>query len=493
MDRLPNLSMMKNNTAVKNLIEGGCEPSLNISYNGLRAPGKERFIPITEDTRAVKSSFRYAISKKKTKLFYYQLIPYKINNDFQQIEAEVKLQIKGYQADYLRQMISIVAWHIRKDMGYARLNMKYLKAQVPQGDKYMHELVVLGIVIKGGQPVKGVKCFEYSFAPEWDSKYIPIPLYNQMLIRRIALLRAKIEKEHRKTIRGHAKQDDYLKQLTIDESFYEYMESEWEGNNNQYRNIMASATRITNHDYFCKRDPTSRRLHSNVTNMAKVLRKYLRVDGKTLINIDIKNSQPYLSTLLLTHPEKAANFAKDDELKNLLKEIKITGSRDITHYIELVTTGKIYEYLVDEFSKEELVMDRKASKRQMLRTLYAKNRKPKDPDNRKAREIFVRLFPNVHKIFSKIRGRGKGEKYKTYNNKFKTYKRFAILLQRIESHLVLDVIMKRVYTELPKIFVLTIHDSLLTINDSKTAEAIQKIMHEELEKFVGFAPITVIE
>lgn len=363
-----------------------------------------------------------------------------------------------------------------------------LKKQVKQGDKYLNKLVDLGVVIRTGHPIKGVKCYEYSFGTEWQSKCVDILLINNYLILRLEELRVKVERKHKKSIWGHSKQQDFLKLLTIDPGFYEFLESKWTGNINQYNCLKASAMRIVDQDFKCKRDNTSRRFHSNITNMAKDLRVFLRVDGKPLVNIDIKNSQPYLSTLLLTHPEKVAHFAKDEELEKLLKEIKIPKSRDIKLYIDLVNSGGIYEYLMAEFSKEGLELTRDDTKKQVLRTLYAKNWKPKDKDNRQAREIFVKIFPNVHKVFSKIRGRGKIGEEGDIHRKFGNYKRFAILLQSIESYLVLDVIMKRIYKELPGVFAMTIHDSILTVNEPEVVFSIFKIMEEELEKFIGFQP-----
>lgn len=89
---------------------------------------------------------------------------------------------------------------------------------------------------------------------------------------------------------------------------------------------------------------------------------------------------------------------------------------------------------------------------------------PKDETNRKCRIIFKKHFPTVQRIFNKVRGNEKGDKYQNY-------KRFAILLQRIEAYLMLDVILKRVYKELPGVIAITVHDSIMTgILTNKTEE-----------------------
>ena len=46
-------------------------------------------------------------------------------------------------------------------------------------------------------------------------------------------------------------------------------------------------------------DDFSERLHTQITNLSKNYRKYLRIDGKKLVEIDIVNSQPWLASLVI--------------------------------------------------------------------------------------------------------------------------------------------------------------------------------------------------
>jgi hypothetical protein len=111
---------------------------------------------------------------------------------------------------------------------------------------------------------------------------------------------------------------------------------------------------------------------------------------------------------------------------------------------------------------------------------------PKNEINRKARQIFINRFPRVHFIFSKIRGNLKGDH-------FMGYQRFAILLQSIEAHLMLDIILKRISQEHPGTIAITIHDSILTGLYTNNVEAVAQIMKEEFTKFVGFTPVLKID
>lgn len=439
-----------------------------------------------------------ASAKKNTDFIYIQLIPEKIYDQLEFIETEINSFVRGYRRSRLQQIISIIAFHLQKDDDRpameprASLNMKYLRNQVPQADDYMKELLELKIIACDKFAIAKEKNFDYWFTPSWDSKFIEVQLKDLSLINRLNALTIAKTKENITSTWGHGAQVKYLSQLTIDSTFYDYMKYGWSGTMQEYNVRIASARRISNKIFRAKRDPTSRRLHSNVTFMAKDVREFLRVNGKPLVNIDIKNSQPYLSTLLLTTPAKVIKYAKSKNLKSILKSLIIPNSKVIKLYIEWVVFGKFYENLRDEFTKEGLILDadplkfRDSTKKQVYKILFAPSRLPKDETDKKAKQIFINRFKAVHDLFSKIRGRDHGDE-------FESYSRFAILLQTIESHLVLDVIMKRIYKEMPGVFALSIHDSILTVDDDEAAEKISNMMGEELEKFTGFRPILKID
>jgi hypothetical protein len=417
---------------------------------------------------------------------YCQIMPAKVFYRLESIEDSLRSKIKGFCPDNLKEVLSIISCHVQKSDGTAPLKIEYIKKLVPQGDRYLKELIDLKIVIRSGHAIKGQTSYKYSFAPEYFSKYISLPLKNAKLIRRIEQAQEVQRKEAGKSIRGHSEQIRYLRQLTIDENYKAFIDSNYTIETLQYNDIEASAKRIINGDIFYSIDDTSGRFHSNITNMAKGLRPYLRVKGEPLVNIDIKNSQPYLSTLILTNPSKVSWLTENSVFALLLQSLKVSLNQDVKNYISLVISGQLYEYLMQEFGREGLELKRDETKRQVLRILFARNRLPKDEINRKARLIFINRFPTVHRIFSKVRGRAKGEK-------FHNFKRFAILLQRIESYLMLDIILKRIYKELPDTIAITVHDSVMTGILTNNVEAVKNIMTEELNSFVGFPPKIKIE
>ena len=417
---------------------------------------------------------------------YYQLMPSKVKDSLHVIESLIRPEIPGYCRDYLKEVISIVACHVRKDDEATPLKMSYIKKLVPQGDKYLTALIDLGVIDRTGYYIPGQSAYKYAFAAEYESKYTSSPLTNAKLQRRIEEAFNSLRQEATRSVRGHSEQVKYLKQLTIDPGFMTFINENYAADPEGFNRVLASATRIINGDIFYRVDNTSGRFHSNVTNCPKGFRPHLRVNGQPLINIDVKNCQPYLSTIILTDPLKASIFTENRAFAMLLQSLKVSHNEDVKTYISLVVNGTFYEYLMQAFAAEGLHLDRSETKRQVLRILFARNRTPKDETNRKARQIFKKRFPTVHRIFTKVRGNSPGDK-------FTSFKRFAILLQRMESHLMLDVVLKRIYRELPGVVAITIHDSIMTGVLTNNVEAVKKILTEELTNFVGFRPNVSIE
>jgi hypothetical protein len=418
---------------------------------------------------------------------YYQILPIKIKQDLKIIADLIEPEIKGFSVDNLTQIFSIISTHVQKSDGWAPLKMLYIKKIVPQGNRYMKQLIDLGIVEKSKFYIPGEVSFKYRFAEKYQSKFVTIPLKNPKLQRRIERAHIEFLKDAGKTVRNHSEQTQFLKLLEIENSFKDYLQKS-DLSVEQFNSMLGAATRIQNKDIFYSVDNTSGRFHSNVTNLSKHLRPYLKIKNESLVNIDVKNSQPYLSTILLTNPGKVSWMTENPAFAMLLQTLKVSLNEDVKHYISLVISGRLYEFLMDEFEKKGLILTRPETKRQVLRILFARNRTPKDENNKKARQIFKNNFPTVHRIFSKIRGSAKGDK-------FTSFKRFSILLQRIESYLMLDVILKRIYKELPGTIAITIHDSIMTgiLTLTNNVEAVRKIIIDEMQNFVGFEPKIKIE
>ena len=434
--------------------------------------------------------------KKPIDREYIQLIPEKILQAWNAIEAIIKPAMiahrKGYNADYLREVISIISKHIRKDDEHTPLKTDYIGRLVPSGEIYLLELVNHRIVKRSGQYKPGDTSYRYNFHKQFKSKYVRYTLENAQLKRRIYTVYDELLKQARKTTWGRSEQLRDLHRLSIS--------PQWEGvlnkplTTDQYNYFVSSAQRIINGEINYSVDNTSGRFHSNLTNMPKELRDYVRIDGTRLVNIDLKNSQPYLSTILLTAPFKVSKLAISSEFAFVLTNLQVMDHKpDVKLYITLVVEGKLYEYLQEFFNAAGIPHTRDETKVQVLRIMFAPNRTPADKVNKEARRIFRMCFPNVHRIFNKVRGNGRGK------NPHESYKRFAILMQSLESFLILEAVLKAIRAELPGVIAMTIHDSIMTGEDARTGimtnnvAGVIRIMERELLKFVGLKPTIAVE
>jgi hypothetical protein len=156
---------------------------------------------------------------------YYQLIPEKVYNCLSSINELLKSEIKGYSPDNTKEVISTIAYLIRKEKGPVPVAVAYLNKLVPQGQWYLKGLIDLGIIRRSGQFIPGETCYRYEFTPEYQSRYISIILNNPRLKRRINKVWDEMRRKDLITTKGRSEQIKYLKLLTIDKEYREYLDS----------------------------------------------------------------------------------------------------------------------------------------------------------------------------------------------------------------------------------------------------------------------------
>lgn len=407
---------------------------------------------------------------KNRKNKFQFLVPGKLNEKLG-LYGQNPPKIKSFNISYLEEIIYLICVKVR-DNGYSQLKMSFLKNFVPHAEKYIKFLLEENIIVRDGFYHPGSKSYGYKFSPKYESIYQPYSITDTKLKLRIERTYKQIK------FKGIAIQNKWIKDLNIDQEAMDFAKAKYT-DLSSINYAIASIIQIQNNEKFYKIDRTSHRFHSNITVMPKELRCFLTIKNKHLIgNIDIKNSQPYFSTILLTSPNHVAKFAKGADLRLMLTHFQVKPNEDIDLYIDLVCKGMFYEYLIKEFAKRGVDYTRDQVKKEVMKILFDNNNHVS-----KSRKIFSELFPNVDKVFYRLRGNQKG-------NHFENYKRFAILLQTIESNVVLNIILKRLYKEHSDIIVLTIHDSFLC---DSNLEIVKEVMLEELKNYVGFSPILKTE
>ena len=185
------------------------------------------------------------------------------------------------------------------------------------------------------------------------------------------------------------------------------------------------------------------RLHTNFTILKSFIRKNcLEIDGEPTMEIDIKNSQPlFLWKLINQHDLLWIDRDELDFFKNL------------------TLNGNFYEYwgkILDQKS-------RKLVKQMTYKVLFGLNR-----HNSRADISFCQVFPTIHKFI------------KFYKKECGGYKVLSHDLQKAESNLVFNNIIKKINLIYPHIKLVTVHDSI--IFQKKWHIEVKQIFDAELNK-----------
>lgn len=237
------------------------------------------------------------------------------------------------------------------------------------------------------------------------------------------------------------------------------------------------------------------RLHTPIVSLKRELRQHLHIDGKKFRNVDIKNSQPFFSLLLLDETkykafgikEKLKRFSKyykeDDrhynDLVHMCQRNRQKLDTSITKYKELVLNGGLYKFIAEEFG----LKDRDAGKGEMFTILFS-------PSNYEGSvQKFKELFPEVHDIFSQINiGYTKTGKHRKSYEQTST---LALLLQSIESEVMLEYVVPNLKVKLHDEPMYTIHDSVMLY--SEFADEAKLLMKTIIEIFTGYIPMIEVE
>jgi hypothetical protein len=185
------------------------------------------------------------------------------------------------------------------------------------------------------------------------------------------------------------------------------------------------------------------RMHTNYTILKSFIRKNcLMVDGEETCEIDIQNSQPlFLSKLI---QESNSKWVKDDEFEL---------------FRELTTNGYYYQYVMEKTGEE----DKKRVKEMTYKVLFGRNMA-----NSKADKFFKVLFPTIHNFI------------KLYKKEHGDYKILAYDLQKAESNLIFNKMIKNIMNLYPEIKIITIHDSIVV--QKKYRDIVNNIFQSEISK-----------
>ena len=166
------------------------------------------------------------------------------------------------------------------------------------------------------------------------------------------------------------------------------------------------------------------RLHTNFTILKSFIRKNcLLIDGEETCEIDINNSQPLFLCKLIKDTQTA--WVNKDEFD---------------FFKTLVINGNFYQYIMQVIGEK----DKSKIKEMTYKVLFGYNRV-----NSKSDKIFSSIFPTIHHFI------------KLYKKEWSNHKILAHDLQRAESNLIYNKIIKKIMLLNPEIKIITVHDSLV--------------------------------
>lgn len=417
-----------------------------------------------------------------------------------------------------------------------RLCTKYLHQVVRDYPIYIQYLIDRGIIDLIEPGTIREKCGTYRFKPEYigkkTSKYVIIdPVFAVSIyhhLRTEALAKYPIL-------------FDWIKKVTVDWEHAMYIRDQiiskreddhWERNQDILWEI---------HDWRMSKYKLARtnRLITSVSMVQSEYRAALRIDGKPLVGLDIKNSIPFLSIglfdlailkdqglfdeILKFNPrlkdrgKKLIEFESNDtttawravvddstsawgavvggvSVPSLtLTEIacEIDKYPDVLTYIQKVTDGSFYDYMAEymDGASDGMWCDkpdmRKFAKKGLNKAINGQEFA--DPFEL---QIFSLAFPSVANAFRELQEGfyktryGKGDAKWQHGDQVSTY---AYVTQRFEARIVLDKICGRISRERPEVPLITIHDSIYTLPEY--VEYVHDIMVAEIQQIIGRPPM----
>ncbi|MBA9078194.1 hypothetical protein [Rufibacter quisquiliarum] len=225
--------------------------------------------------------------------------------------------------------------------------------------------------------------------------------------------------------------------------------------NRKYNADFYAIMNLWNRKWSFEVDKNTGRVYTFITNLSSCLRQFLfhvKFPDKALVNIDIKNSQPFIFCSLL------------------IEEYGSDIPDDVKKYITLCESGKLYDFLMKEISYQG---SRKEFKQLFFSTLfYCKNNYS---DKSKELMFFRSAFPNVYKIVRKL--------------KTEDYKYLSKVMQTYEANVIINKVVKTLKKN--SIFLTTIHDSVIVFEED--ADKVKKTVIKNFVKQYKITPSLDVE
>lgn len=198
-----------------------------------------------------------------------------------------------------------------------------------------------------------------------------------------------------------------------------------------YNKNMHAVEALKKKDLFYSFDEYGR-FHTNFTVLNSFVRKnYLSIRNKRFKEIDISNSQPLFLAKLIH--ESKTNWVKKEEFEK---------------FKSLTKNGEYYQYVMEKLN----IKDKVKVKKMTYNVLFGENKLYTDKNGNKFRTKknanFQKLFPSIFNFIL------------LYKKEHKNYKALACELQKKESNVIYNKIVRQIIDNDPSVKLFTVHDSI---------------------------------
>jgi hypothetical protein len=354
------------------------------------------------------------------------------------------------------------------DSKYIPINRTELSKRIGKNKMlHLNFLVNNSIMVTDNMYIPGEKSKGYKFHPDIEGGMTFDYIHPEHQLWK------KIITERNNRWKNFYRYPDYIQKMKAEffKIEFDYINAEkWIKENikdetKQNHNLLAIELFRDKRNLYFKRNKTNKRIDTNLTNLKKELRDYIKGD---LVIVDLKNSQPLLLAYLLIQIFPIVRYVDNslcfpDRTNELIKTFGESAIREIKKipqkhqkdiyeelkiYFNWVVTGVFYE----EFSKTiNKNITRDDVKDITFEILYSKNSAINNKTGgrfvpyQKGKKIFSQLFPMISDTLVLL--------------KKKNYKALSIYLQKLEAEIFIDKIAKTLVEA--GIIPLTIHDSLI--------------------------------
>lgn len=378
------------------------------------------------------SSLKRNLQTKKSTLQFLpvSLEKFSENKNFYYKEQKLKT---SYLIDIIHNLI--LKYYFRKDNKFSLMATILKEKYGYLYNYYMDFLVEKKILILLSKHQKGKNSRTYAINESiLRGKIVRYNNFDKFLLKKFKNKLSLIEQDDSENslidreVKQKLIEDLFHVQVQYDRSIF-YLDSLKNDDVDIYNRNRYSVECINNKQIFYHFDNYGR-MHTNFTILKSFIRKNcLLIEDEETFEIDIKNSQPlFLSKLIL---DSGKTCVSEDEFR-LFKELTISGN--------------FYQYIMNVTG----IKNKTEVKEFTYKVLFGRN-----SSNSKADKIFSSVFPTIHNFI------------KMYKRENGDYRVMAYDLQKAESNLIFNKIIKQIISTSPEIKIVTVHDSIIVAKTHK--------------------------